>query len=309
MVYSSFAEVLEQLRSSAGARIRVSVAVAADWEILDALKYAAEQGLAQGILVGDEPKILELAKELDWDLSGFEIIHQPDPILASRQAVAQVRLGRANSLMKGQVNTSDFMRAVLDKVEGIRGRGIVSHLTILEIPGCRELLFISDAGIIEAPTLDEKKQILNNALDYMRSIGYDRPKVAVVAANEQVSSKNPVTVEARQLQELAEQAEFGEADVAGPYALDIAVDLKSAELKGIEGPVAGQAQLLLVPNIEAGNLLAKALLYYAGATMAGLVLGAKVPIVVVSRAAAKDFKIVSMAMSALPSLRDGNSEF
>ncbi|MDR2713124.1 MAG: phosphate butyryltransferase [Clostridiales bacterium] len=306
MIYSSYAEVLEQLKDSAGAKIRVSVAAAADWEILDALKYAGEQDLAQGVLVGDEPKILELAQELDWDLSGFEIIHQPDHTLASRQAVAQIRLGRANSLMKGLVNTSDFMRAVLDKEEGIRGRGIVSHLSVLEIPGCRELLFISDAGIIVAPTLDEKKQILNNALDYMRSIGYDRPKVAVVAANEQVSPKNPVTVEARQLQELAEQGEFGEVDLAGPYALDIAVDKESAKLKGIEGPVAGQAQLLLVPNIEAGNLLAKSLLYYAGATMAGLVLGAKVPIVVVSRAAAKDFKIVSLAMSALPSLRDGN---
>jgi len=303
MVYSSYEQVLQQLKGSDGVKAHVCVAAAADWEILDALKYAGEQNLAQGVLVGDEPKIRLLAQELDWDLSGLEIIHETDPIMASRRAVAQVRNGRANSLMKGMVNTSDFMHAVLDKEEGIRGRGILSHLAILEIPHSRELLFISDAGIIVAPTLEEKKQILINALDYMRSIGYEQPKVAVLAANEQVSPKNPVTVEAHQLQELAEQGEFGKADVAGPYSLDIAVDRESAELKGIDGPVAGQAQLLLVPSIEAGNLMVKSLLYYAGATMAGLVLGAKVPIVMVSRASGKDFKIVSLAMAALPALQ------
>jgi len=283
----------------------VAVGAAADWEVLDALKYAGENGLAQGVLVGDEPKIRQLAQDLDWDLSGFELIHQPDPILASQQAVTQVRQGRANLLMKGQVNTSDFMRAALDKEEGIRGEGILSHLSIIEVPDCRELIFISDAGLIVAPTLEEKKQILQNALNYMRSIGYERPKVAVLAANEQVSPKNPVTVEARQLQEMGEQGEFGEADIAGPYSLDIAIDQKSAEIKGIGGPVAGQAQLLLVPSIEAGNLMAKAMLYYGDGIMAGLILGAKVPIVVVSRAAGRDFKIASLTMAALPSLRDG----
>lgn len=303
MGYICFQEILDLIKQQSNKKFTISVAAACDTEVLEAVKYAEEIGLASAILIGEEKELGKMSGKININLDKFHVINEPDPIRASVEAVRQVKIGNANCLIKGMVNTSDFMRAVLDKMNGLRTGRVLSHLASFEIPGFDRLIFITDGGLNINPSLEEKKQILQNAVDYLISIGYPLPKVAVLSANEAVNPKQPVTIEAAAIKQMAENGEITGALVDGPMSLDLALDLEAALHKKIISPVAGQADLFLVPTIEVGNILGKSLIYCSKAAMAGIILGAQVPIILTSRAATMEMKIASLALAALSGIQ------
>ncbi|HEY3366449.1 MAG TPA: bifunctional enoyl-CoA hydratase/phosphate acetyltransferase [Symbiobacteriaceae bacterium] len=277
----------------------VAVAAAGDPEVLEAVKHAIELGLARAILVGPAASIVKAAAEVGLDLSTVEVVEAPDAKAAALQAACLCGSGRAQVLMKGMVSSGDFLGAILHPDARLKRAPLLSHLAIFEVPALQRLLFVTDGGMVLYPDLEQKVKILENALDCMHALGWDKPKVAVVAAVEVVNLKMPPTVDAAVITQMAERGQIKGALVDGPLALDGAISPEACKHKGIGGPVAGHADLLLVPNIEAGNLVGKALIYGGGATMAGLVLGAAVPVVLTSRADTAHGKLVSLAMALL----------
>jgi phosphate butyryltransferase len=293
---ANFGEVVERVRSRGA--VTVAVAAAEDREVLEALKLAADAGLAGAILVGDESKIRPLAEEAG--LSGYRVVHETEPVLAARTAVRLVREGEAQVLMKGLVNSSDFMRAVLNAEAGLRTGRLLSHLAAFEVPGQKKLIFLSDGGINIAPGLEEKKQILENALQALAAMGYAEPKVGILTANEQVTPKMPATADAAAIVEAWKSGAFSvPCVVEGPVALDVAVSPEAARHKRIDSAITGDPDLFIVPNIESGNLCGKTLIHYARARMAGLVLGASAPVVMTSRAESAEGKRDSIALACL----------
>ena len=282
---------------------RAAVAVAQDDAVLTAVQAAKEQGLADFILVGDKEKIASLADSLQIDISGLAIIHQTDNRRAAYEAVALVSGGQADVLVKGLVSTSDLLKAVLDKDVGLRTGRVLSHAAVFEIPGFDRLITITDGGMNIAPNLQQKADIIQNSVELVKVLGTSPAKVAVLAAVEAVNSDMPATLEAAALAKMADRGQIRGAVVDGPLALDNAVSLEAARHKGIESPVAGCADILLVPNIEVGNTLGKSVLYFAGGQMAGLILGAAKPVVVTSRADTFEGKLLSIALGSLLSQR------
>lgn len=293
----SYDQVLDRVRS--GGRVTLAVASAEDMEVLRCVAMAQEEGICDALLVGDPSKIGPMAKELG--LSDLPVIADPDPASAAVTAANEVRAGRAQVLMKGLVNTSDFMRGVLNPDKGLRTGSLISHLSVFQIPGEDRLVFHTDGGINIAPDLEAKRGILRNALSALWALGYERPNVAVLCANEQVNPKMQATVDAAALVEEWGRGEFGSCVMEGPIALDVAISPEAAHHKGIESRISGQVDLFLMPNIETGNVAGKSLIYYAKAQMAGLVLGAKAPIVLTSRAETARGKLYSIAMACLVS--------
>ena len=297
---SAFDKLFEQLRQVAPAT--VSVAVAEDPEVLKAVGAAREQGLADAVLVGDRACITPLLD--DAGLPGdIRIEHEPDPERAALAAARLVRTGEADLLMKGNVNSSTFLRATLDAEAGLRSGNLLFHLAAFEIPGEDRLLFITDGGMNVLPDLDQKRQILEVAIPALHALGVARPHVAVLTANEQVSPKMPATVDARELVEMWTRGVFPDCVVEGPIAFDVAVDPAAALHKGIQSRVSGSVDLFLVPGIEVGNVLGKALMHYVHARMAGVILGATHPVVLTSRSDSMDGKLRSIALAALLSHR------
>ncbi len=296
-MYTNYQQVMHTLRSHLP--VPAAVAAAGDPQTLKAIQEAAEAGLISSILVGDREAITAMAERLEMNLAQQRIIHQPDPVQAAHTAARLVGEGQAEVLVKGNVNTSDFMRALLAAEHGLRTGRVVSHLAAYQVPGYPRLLFLTDGGINIAPSLDTKVEILHNAVEFLSALGIGQPAVAVLSANEQVNPKMPVTVEARQLAEMGAAGVFGTALVEGPMPLDIAVSAKAARIKGIDSRVAGRADLLLVPDIESGNILGKSIMYFAGGVMAGVVLGARVPVVLNSRADTAQGKLASIALACL----------
>ncbi|MFP4534317.1 MAG: bifunctional enoyl-CoA hydratase/phosphate acetyltransferase [Spirochaetaceae bacterium] len=290
----------EALRAqvSAGKRVTVAVAAAADGELLEAVAEAAQAGFCRGVLFGPRPEVEELLAPLSVPRNSVEIVDVSDPETAAREAVRAVSRGEAEILMKGLVDTSVLLSAVLDAEAGLRTDRVLSHVALFEIEGFPRLLALTDAAMNIDPDLERKEAILRNGVELLRGLGLEEPKVAVLCAKEKVSEKMPCTGEAA---ELARRNATGEIDgcvVAGPYALDNAVSPSAAAHKGIEGPVAGMADLLLVPDIEAGNILYKALAFLAGARVAGVIAGASAPIVLTSRADSAETKANSLALAA-----------
>ena len=275
----------------------MAVAQAADEGVLEGVRLAMEEGLVTPILTGEASKIRPLLEKtgLPADIPIEECSEEEAPL----RAVHVVRAGRARILMKGQVNTSDFMRAVLNRDEGLRTGRLVSQLAVFEIPGYPGLIYQTDGGVNVAPDLEAKRQILLNAVEALNALGIERPKVAVLAANEQVSLKMPATVDAAELVRLSREEGFPPCLVEGPIAMDVALDPEKARHKGIASEIAGQVDLFLVPNIEAGNIMGKTLGHFLKARMAGIVLGAAVPIVLASRAEAPHGKVNSIALACL----------
>ena len=276
---------------------RLCVASAAEETVLEAVRDTRKEGLVDFVLIGHEEQIWRLAMKVSLNLQGIEIIDVPDPLEATDRAVQEVASGRADILMKGMVNSSDFLRAVLKPEGGMRREGILSHLAIYEVPGYYRLIYMTDGGLNVSPDLEQKKAILQNSIDFFRAIGMDQPRVAILSANEKVDPKMPSTVDAQVLRDMAEE-EFPGAIVDGPTPLDIAVSFEAAMHKGIDSPVAGKADLLMVPNIEAGNILGKSMIYFANSRMAGLVLGASRPAILTSRNEPPMGKIASIALAA-----------
>ncbi len=278
---------------------RVAVAAAADKDVLEAVKLAQDEGLVEPILFGDMQEIQRIATESGLKLKESQIIHAPNQAAAANAAVDAVVDGQAHFLMKGLVNSADFLRAVLRSERGLRTGRLLSHIGAFEVKGLSRLLFITDGGINIAPDLAQKKEILQSSLDFLHRIGMNSVNVAVLAANEVPNAKMQAAMDALALTEINQAGEFAGAVVEGPLALDGAISAKSLKQKGIKSKINGEADLFLAPTIEVGNVFAKSLVYFAGATMAGIILGAKVPIVLTSRSDTPRSKLMSLALAAL----------
>ncbi len=291
---TSYASMVEKI-CGCGKRT-LSVAVAHDRDLLEAVKLAHTTAQIDPILFGDGKKLKELLAELDF--TNCKVVDEPDDAKAAHAAVKCVHDGEAQVLMKGLLNTSDFMRAVLDKETGLRAGKILSHLAAFEVEELGRLIFVTDGGINIAPDLNEKKQILENALVALRSMGYERPNAAILTANEQVSEKAPATVDAAAIVAAWEAGEFSvPCVVEGPIALDVALSEEAAKHKHLESKVAGKVDLFLTSSIEVGNVLGKCLAHLVHAEMSGVVLGAAAPIVLTSRAETARSKLYSILLA------------
>lgn len=271
-----------------------------DGEVLRTAAEARCEEIADFILVGDQNRIKALAEKEGLDLeSAGTVVHEPNEAGAALLAAELVRNGKADVLMKGFVNSSVFLKAVLDEKRGLRGEQSLSHLAAFEIPGQSKLAFYTDGGMNPFPDYGLKRQILLNGLEALKRLGIYEPRVAVLTANETVNPKMPATVDAAELTEAWKRGEFPPCIVEGPVALDVALSREAALHKGIESRISGDTDLFVVPNIEAGNLIGKSLVYYAGAKMAGVVLGGRRPVVLTSRAENAEGKLNSIILACL----------
>ncbi|OGD73723.1 MAG: hypothetical protein A2Y64_02405 [Candidatus Coatesbacteria bacterium RBG_13_66_14] len=290
----SFADIHDRVKGAA--RRRLAVAGAAHPHTLQAVSQAHGAGLVDALLFGPAGEIEAAAKKAEVDLSPFEVRDVAGDAEIAAAAVAAVRSGEAAMLMKGSVATGAALKAVLDKENGLRSGKLLSHIACLEVPGCDRLLWVTDGGMNIRPDQPTKAEILSNAVDALRRLGYERPRVAVLAAVEEVNPDMPETLDAAALAQMGERGQFGACEVDGPLALDLAVDAEAASIKGIQSPVAGKADILLVPDIHAGNIFAKGLIYLGGARVGGMVAGAAAPIVLLSRADTTETKLNSIAL-------------
>ena len=293
----SFNEIYEKIKGSERRRV-IAVAAAEDEPVLQAVTKAKELGLCDAVLVGDEEKILSLLKELSLE-STFKIIEEKNPAKAAKIAANLVREGECDILMKGLVDTKSLLRAVLDKETGLATGNLISHIAAFEVPGYDRMLFVTDAAMNTYPGLKEKVGILTNAVSFVKSLGVDTPKVAAICAVEVVNEAMQATVDAAMLSKMNDRGQIRGCIVDGPLALDNALSVEAAEHKGIKSPVAGHADILLMPNIESGNVLYKALTYTTESKSGGVLLGAKAPVVVTSRADSFESKVNSIAMAVL----------
>jgi phosphate butyryltransferase len=277
----------------------VVIAAAANAEILGAAREAQTSGMARCILVNDREKLLRFAEAEHVDVSDMTILDIADHDEAAKMVMSMARAGEADVVMKGTLETATFMRAALDRENGLRAGKLLTHVAVFEIPGFNRLLLITDAGIVVAPDIYQKIVIVQNGIEVAHKLGIDVPKVAVLAASELVDPKIPSTVDAANLSKMADRGQIRGGLVDGPLALDNAISPKSVEIKGINSPVAGQADILIVPSVEAGNLLAKAITYFGHGEMAGVVVGGCAPLVVTSRSDSHTTKLVSIALGVL----------
>ena len=281
-------------------RVTLSVAAAHDEEVLLAIKSAVEMEIITPILIGEENKIREISKEINFDLSKFKIINKETIEECAETAVKLVSSGEVDFVMKGLLDTSVILKAVLNKEWGLRTDSLLSHVMVYEVPSYDKLLVTTDGGMNIAPDYDQKVKILKNAIEATKPLGLEHIKVACLAAKEKVNSKMQATVDARALQEAGERGEFGkDVTVEGPLAFDLAVSKEAAKVKGFKSKVSGETDIMLMPTIEVGNGIGKALTYFAGAKSAGIIMGAKAPIVLVSRADSHESKLYSIAYGAL----------
>lgn len=271
----------------------VSVAVAADEEVLNAVKMAIQENLVEAILVGNKNAILELADDMSFDLTHCTLVDEVDPVLACEKAVKLVSSKQADFLMKGLVDTSVLLKAVLNKDWGLRTDHVLSHVALFSMPNEDRFYALTDGAMNIAPDLDQKRQIIENAVHVMHKLGIEKPNVALLAAIEKVNPKMPCTVDAEALVSMNWQ----DAYVDGPFALDNAVSVQAAKHKGIQNPRAGLAHILMVPDIEAGNILYKAVTFLGQASVAAVIAGATVPVVLTSRADSDQSKFNSIVLA------------
>ena len=297
MIYKSFDELIAKVQGESKTQ-KVVVAAAQDEHTLQAALRAKKDRIVEPILIGDSVQIEAILKGLGEHPDQYSIIYTKDDMASAQKAVELIRDGKADFIMKGKIQTADLLRAVVNKEKGLRTGCIMSHLTILELPGYHKLLAITDGGMILYPNLAEKKQILENAVKTFRDMGYQNPKVAVLTAVETVNPKMPETVDADALKKMNKSGEISGCIVAGPISYDLTMSKESAAIKGYESPVTEDADILIVSNIAVGNILGKALTHSAGAKMAGFIVGAKVPIVVTSRGSTAEEKYLSLVLSA-----------
>ena len=293
----TFKEIIESAKAKGPKTI--AVAVAQDPEVLSAVNAAKKLGIAEAILIGDREEIIKASEECGIDIGTYEIIDIKDKNEASRKAVEMVSGGRAHIVMKGIVDTAIVLKAVLDENIGLRTGNVLSHVAVFEVPGYDRLFYVTDPAMILAPNLIQKKQIIENVVQVANALGNDNPKVAVLAAVEKVNPKMQATLDAAELVKMNESGELKGCVVGGPFALDNAISVEAARHKGVTHPVAGLADVLLVPFIEVGNVLYKSMVYYAGSKVAGILVGAKAPVVMTSRADSDEAKLNSIAIAVL----------
>jgi phosphate acetyltransferase len=274
-----------------------AVAHPCDRSSLEGAAQAADQGLINPILVGPRQKIEAAALQSRIDLSRFEIVEAPHSEAAAEAAVRVVREGKAEMLMKGSLHTDELMGAVVARDTGLRTSRRISHCFVMDVPDLEQALIISDAAVNIFPTFDDKVHIIQNAIDLAHALGTPKPKVAILSAMETVNSKVQSTIEAGALCKMADRGQITGGILDGPLALDNAINLEAAQIKKIDSPVAGQADVLIVPDLEAGNMLAKSLSFLANADAAGIVVGARVPIILTSRADSVISRLASCAVA------------
>jgi phosphate acetyltransferase len=260
---------------------------------------AARAGLIEPVLVGPQEQIRETAAKAKLDLSPYKIVSTADPEESAAAAANLAGSGKVGALMKGSLHTDQYMHAVLQKENRLRMSRLLSHCMLIAAPAYSRRIIISDAAVNIAPDLDQKRDIVQNAIILARALGIVQPKVAILAAIETVNSKMPATMDAAALAKMADRRQIVGGVVDGPLDLDIAVDEEAARIKGIESPVAGKADILIAPNIEAGNMMYKELAFMAGAQVAGLVMGARVPVILTSRADTAQARLFSCALAVL----------
>lgn len=299
MQIRNFTQLREEAKN-VGPRV-VAIAAAQDHEALLAARDAEERGIAHFVLIGDPAAIEEEARVYNVDISGMKVIEEPDRRAAARKAMEMIARGEAHCAMKGKIFTADFLKAALDPAIGIRIGKLLTHIAVFDIPGFDRLIFLSDAGVVVAPTLEEKLHIVQNAIDVAHRLGVEMPRVAVLAAAEMVNPKIPSTMDAASLAKMADRGQIRGGIVDGPLALDNAISVEAARIKGIRGEVAGRADILIAPDLEAGNALAKAIIYFARSDLGGVVVGARMPLILPSRADTHEAKMMSIVLGVLMS--------
>ena len=291
----------EELISKANQKTlkKVSVSNAQDEPVLQAVKAAKEQNIATAILVGDEAKIREIAASIDMDLTDFEIINEPDTEAAALKAVELVHNGKADILLKGLLETKTFLKSVLNKGVGLRTGKMLSHVCVFEIEGINRLLFFTDVAFNTYPTLADKVNIINNAVEVAHACGIECPKVAPLCAVETVNPKMQPTVDADNLTKMYESGAFKGCQIYGPLSMDLAIDPEAAVHKGVTNPVAGHADILLFPNIDAGNITYKILVRTAKVKIGNVLVGTSAPVVLTSRSDDFQTKLNSIALATV----------
>jgi phosphate butyryltransferase len=291
----------DQLRAAVDSpsKHRLAVAAATDPRTLEAVCKAREEGIADAVLFGDQDEMKKSAEEAGLDLSGFEIHHFAEPAEAAHEAVKAVSAGRASVYMKGYIHTSAFLRAALDKTHGLRSGHLLSHVFILDAQHLGRLLFVTDGALNIDPDLADLAQIVSNAVGLARLLENDCPKVGILSAVAAVKPTIPTTTDAACLAKMADRGQIADCLVDGPFALDNAINPEAAAYKKIGGEVAGQADIVVVPNVVAGNILAKSFPHIAGGQMAGLVMGATAPIVLPSRADSLESKLMGIVSAVV----------
>ncbi|MCL6611664.1 MAG: phosphate butyryltransferase [Peptococcaceae bacterium] len=301
----SFRQLINRLRDMP--RQRVCAAPAGNKQVLQAVRDALDEGIAGALLVGHQDHIWRMACQVSLNLNRVELIHEPDPRRAVSVAAGAVKSGAADVLMKGEVNSGDFLRAAASP-EGLGNGTLLSYLAAFEVPGYDRLIYVTDGGLNTSPDFTDKAAILQNAIAFLHRLGIETPKVALLSANEKVSPKMPVTVEARRLVDMARQGAITGALVEGPMALDVAVSREAARQKGITDSVASRADLLFAPSIEAGSFLGQAILHFARGRMAAVVLGARKPVVLAGRNETPRGRVCSLALACYAAARAARME-
>jgi phosphate butyryltransferase len=294
---TSFSE-LERAVKNKGAKMRVLVAAAHDSHTLEGIDEAFAKGIIEPVLIGDGEKIRAIIKDEGLSIGGAEIIQAADDAQSAKTAARLVAEGKGGVIMKGKLQTADLLREVVSKEYGLRTGDIMSHVGLFQIPGYHKLMVLTDGGMVIAPDLEQKRQILDNAVRALAALGVTNPKVAALCATEVENPKMPASVDAACLKKLNQEGAIKGCVVEGPISFDLMFDKESAKIKGYESPVAGDADIMLLPDMTAGNLVAKSLMLAAKAMMAGLIVGAKAPIVLVSRGATAEEKYWSLVFAA-----------
>jgi len=278
---------------------RIAVAAAADIHVLKAVKRAFDMKLVVPLLIGKKSHILTLSASIGFNLDSLRVIDEPDPVKACSTAVKEIREGRAEILMKGMVATAPLLKAVLNKEEGLRKRDILSHFALFQTSFYPKLIAVTDAAMNIAPELNEKIAIIENAAEVFHSFGNKKPKVAVLGPLEVINSKIQSTVDAAALTQMYRRNQITSCIIDGPLAIDNAVSPLAAKQKNIHSEVAGNADILLTPDLNSGNILYKSMIFLSDARSAAVILGAQVPVVLTSRADSEETKLFSIALAAV----------
>ena len=294
MIVRNFAQLLEAAMERAPKR--VAIVGGGQRQTLHAARLARGLGLAHCILIDSPARLEAIAEEEGIDLTGMEIIDEHDMVRAAYRSVEMVHAEEVDLVMNGRALPVELMKAALDREKGLRLGKVITDVSVFEIPDFDRLIFVSDVAIVVSPTLAQKVAIVQNAIDTAIELGVERPRVAILAATEMVNPEMPANMDAANLSKMAERGQIHGGIVDGPLALDNAISLKAAEMKGIKSQVAGHADILITPDVESGNILAKALAYFAKGHMAGVVVGAKCPIVMPSRSDPPQQKMLSLAL-------------
>jgi phosphate butyryltransferase len=300
---TSFADLLSEVKGKP--KKNIAVAMAEEEDVLMAISAAHTQGIANAVLVGHREKIVEIAEKHQIDIKPFDIVNAEEERQAVAISIQLVRERLADTLMKGKCSSATLLKGVLDKEQGLRSGKLLSHLAAFEVPYYPKLIMVTDAAMNIAPDLSAKVSIIENAVQAAKLLGIAKPKVAVIAAVEKVNYDSmPCTVDAALLSQMAARGQIKDAIVDGPLALDNAVSVHACEVKGIQSPVNGEADILMMPDIEAGNVFYKTMTYLAGSKVAGIIVGAQVPIILTSRSDSDENKFLSIAFGLITSVRN-----